>query len=1139
MDLFKKSCLVLFVIILESLSVKGEGSKEIYVSGHDIDLYLCNDAITHCNNGGIRNPFAIYGCDEPDRLYLITKNLNELVYFGFQQGTDVGFNNHVVFRILDLAGNIVYPETTVPTSGTGYINNIAEADVGPIQIYGAGGYTAIDWHPATAGTFYIEFMRKRNSNNNDVTGGFTLGLIDFTVYDSVALQVNAGRLFSKAWQFQQEGNLSNPGTGYYGTNYVYSFDSIVTSAAFTDCRGGIWVQFCNQWGCANTGNFASDRKSLDNQQAFVPEYPIFLNPPDSTLYPSASTLGQIVPPAPWGQANCTTGDIIFHVTVNKTGNVNIDLTFGGPYTSRVLPSSVVSGENLITWDGKDGAGVNVPNGILVTFTISYVNGLTNLPLYDVEYNAFGFIIGIVRPTGATPLVYWDDSNIPNGTTNLAGCLSPPGCHAWNTPPPGGFGNLNTINTWWYNVSTSSSPVVIMELRSPAAPGPITGLTIICPGSGNHIYWINSSPDALSHVWSYTGTGATITSINDTTISVGFDINATSGDLTVSGTNAQCGTGPSTTKAITISTLPTVTLAPFAPNCIDDPAYTLSGGAPPGGTYTIGGVPFTIFDPAVQGIGSHTVTYTYVNPVSSCASSASQDIVVNPLPVVTISPLAGVCISAPAFMLSGGIPAGGIYSGTGVSAGIFTPAVAGAGTFNILYTYTDPNGCINKDSTNITVFPLPVVTFAPLAPVCINIPPFPLSGGSPLGGTYSGAGVTAGSFNPAAAGAGIHPITYSYTNANGCTDSTSQNITVNPLPAAAGVVSGPATACQASTGILYTTTAIANATSYSWSVVPPAAATITGTTTTASVSWSAAFTGSASIFVGGVNNCGNGIISNGYQVTVNPKPVVTYTICTDSVTTLDASPFPLKGGIPLGGNYSGPGTNSPSAGYFNPAVAGLGTKPISYRYINTYGCSNVATKNIIVDNTVLLVCGNNFTDVRNNKSYQTVKIGTQCWMAENLNYGTNIPSNISQTDNCIVEKYCYNNSPANCNVNGGLYQWDELMTYYSSESIQGICPPGWHVPSENEWTVLFTFYVNNGFAGTALKNTGFSGFNGLLAGASFHNINWNFINFSGFFWSSSMDGPYKAWAHAMNTPDPSVSFYPDSRSNAYYVRCVHN
>ncbi len=55
-----------------------------------------------------------------------------------------------------------------------------------------------------------------------------------------------------------------------------------------------------------------------------------------------------------------------------------------------------------------------------------------------------------------------------------------------------------------------------------------------------------------------------------------------------------------------------------------------------------------------------------------------------------------------------------------------------------------------------------------------------------------------------------------------------------------------------------------------------------------------------------------------------------------------------------------------------------------------------------------------------------------------------------TNNSSIEKYCYNDVPANCETYGGLYQWDEIMQYTTTPGVQGICPSGWHLPTGEEW-----------------------------------------------------------------------------------------
>jgi uncharacterized protein (TIGR02145 family) len=98
----------------------------------------------------------------------------------------------------------------------------------------------------------------------------------------------------------------------------------------------------------------------------------------------------------------------------------------------------------------------------------------------------------------------------------------------------------------------------------------------------------------------------------------------------------------------------------------------------------------------------------------------------------------------------------------------------------------------------------------------------------------------------------------------------------------------------------------------------------------------------------------------------------------------------------------------------------------------------------------------FADSRDNKTYKWVKIGTQIWMAENLNIGTMINGGDKQENNGILEKYCYRNDESNCDLYGGLYQWDEIMDYSTVENSIGICPDGFHVPSASDWIKLITY-----------------------------------------------------------------------------------
>lgn len=89
-----------------------------------------------------------------------------------------------------------------------------------------------------------------------------------------------------------------------------------------------------------------------------------------------------------------------------------------------------------------------------------------------------------------------------------------------------------------------------------------------------------------------------------------------------------------------------------------------------------------------------------------------------------------------------------------------------------------------------------------------------------------------------------------------------------------------------------------------------------------------------------------------------------------------------------------------------------------------------------------------------QAYNTIQIYSQCWFKENLNVGEMIPIAQSQTNNNIIEKYCPIDDEYYCNnYAGGLYQWDEMMNYAYEPQVQGICPDGWHIPTDADWKLL--------------------------------------------------------------------------------------
>jgi uncharacterized protein (TIGR02145 family) len=118
-----------------------------------------------------------------------------------------------------------------------------------------------------------------------------------------------------------------------------------------------------------------------------------------------------------------------------------------------------------------------------------------------------------------------------------------------------------------------------------------------------------------------------------------------------------------------------------------------------------------------------------------------------------------------------------------------------------------------------------------------------------------------------------------------------------------------------------------------------------------------------------------------------------------------------------------------------------------------------------------------------KTYHTIQIGSQCWLRENLDIGQLIPPGKDQTDNGIVEKYSPVDDERVSREYGGLYQWLEAMQYKIAPGPQGICPPGFHIPSEGEWNALFAALGGEAVAGKKLREAGFVHWNAGNSGAT--------------------------------------------------------
>lgn len=215
---------------------------------------------------------------------------------------------------------------------------------------------------------------------------------------------------------------------------------------------------------------------------------------------------------------------------------------------------------------------------------------------------------------------------------------------------------------------------------------------------------------------------------------------------------------------------------------------------------------------------------------------------------------------------------------------------------------------------------------------------------------------------------------------------------------------------------------------------------------------------------------------------------------------------------------------------------------------------------------------------NNEVYKTVNIGSAVWMAQNLNYGTRVNgtgSTSDQSNDGVIEKYCYEDKVENCVTDGGLYQWAEAMAFkfacnsvllsdatcnasISAKNHQGICPTGWRMPKASEWDALVTALGGNAaIVGSKMKlnNTSFpdwnsldtvayndgnsSGFSAVPAGGRHPYYGFNGRGYWTYFWGVPETG-VESITSFLNYKESFLGIYfENGKAFSYSVRCVKN
>lgn len=171
-----------------------------------------------------------------------------------------------------------------------------------------------------------------------------------------------------------------------------------------------------------------------------------------------------------------------------------------------------------------------------------------------------------------------------------------------------------------------------------------------------------------------------------------------------------------------------------------------------------------------------------------------------------------------------------------------------------------------------------------------------------------------------------------------------------------------------------------------------------------------------------------------------------------------------------------------------------------------------------------------SDYHGNK-YRTIKIGDQIWMAKNLNV-------THYSNGKEIVSFCYDNDTAYCSKYGRLYTWGSLNIENATDSMPGICPTNWHVPSDAEWDVMLDTIGGFRNGGNILRRGKYSDFNLRWGGNYQSELKiFSFIDKKVYFWSSSTFSSSASWMRMTGSNMKNVNRSTAPKEYAFSIRCV--
>ena len=480
----------------------------------------------------------------------------------------------------------------------------------------------------------------------------------------------------------------------------------------------------------------------------------------------------------------TAGTYSVVVTDNIGCTTNVSVTLTQPPAISLSATTT----NVNCFAGMDGTADLTATGGTPGYTYSWSSGATTedepslaagtytLLLTDANgCNAVLSGITITEPSEVTAAVSVTDvtcngSNTGSATMTVSGGI-PGYTYSWS--PAGGTNATATglsAGTYTCNI-TDNNGCILPQTCSISEPAIITvtasGTDLTCNGDSTGTALVNVTGGIPGY--SYNWMPGNMSNANIPALAAGTYT------CTVTDMNGCTNTGSITiTEPSLITASATSTSVSCAGGSDGSATLTVSGGTP-GYSYSWGNGDTSAMADSLSG-GTHSCTITDMNGcllIQQVIVSEPSPIVIN-LAVTNASSCGGNEGSIDA------TPTGGTgsytysWSNGPVTQDNFTLS---AGTYSI--TVTDTNGCVSTNNATVLNPPLPTVSVSfPASTFCFDDANFTLSGGSPAGGIWSGAGVSSGMFDPSAAGNGTTPITYTYTDGNNCTASAVSSVTVN-------------------------------------------------------------------------------------------------------------------------------------------------------------------------------------------------------------------------------------------------------------------------------------------------------------------------------------------------------------------------